>query len=253
MDGARAAARFRTSPASRCAGAAARSGVPPSERNTPKRRRGDRAGDGRRRRARHEAGLCTRCGRHRPPDDRSVCEPCRTARRATERVRCALPAFDGSSRCGRCAALETERVSPERRSAVSRKRCARRRARGLCTDCEVYAAGAARCPPCAYRSNARAPERHALSVWPPQYTVIELETGEDHGTFETEAEVAACLAFARLRPDPFECLSHGAMPAISTASSRASHRGERDRRAPGKLAGAGDDPGARARAMARSW
>ena len=60
--------------------------MPPSERDTPKRRRGDRAGDGRRRRARHEAGLCTRCGRHRPPDDRSVCGPCRTARRATERV-----------------------------------------------------------------------------------------------------------------------------------------------------------------------
>ena len=48
----------------------------------------------------------------------------------------------------------------------------------------VYAAGAARCPSCAYRSNARAPERHAVSVWPPQITVIQLETGDDIGSFE---------------------------------------------------------------------
>ena len=48
----------------------------------------------------------------------------------------------------------------------------------------VYAAGAARCPSCAYRSNARAPERHAVSVWPPQITVIQLETGDDLGSFE---------------------------------------------------------------------
>ncbi len=44
-------------------------------------RRADRAGDRRRRRARLEAGLCTSCGRRRPEDNRSVCEPCREARK----------------------------------------------------------------------------------------------------------------------------------------------------------------------------
>ena len=190
------------------------------------RRRGDRAGDRRRRRARHDAALCARCGRQRPPDDGSICELCRQTQRAAERaryaarraaavcVRCAQPTFDGSSRCGRCSMLETERISPERRNAVSRKRYARRRARGVCVDCGAHAAGAARCPSCAYRSNARAPERHGVPVWPPQITVIELETGEDHGTFQTEAEVAACLAFAGLRPDQVEIRSNVTLLAL---------------------------------------
>ena len=199
-------------------------------RDPLRRRCHDRAGDRRRRRARRDAGLCTSCGRRRPADNRSVCEPCREEERTTERaryaarraaglcVRCAQPTFSGSSRCGRCAALETERGSPERKSAVSRKRYAKRRAQGSCTDCGVYAAGAARCPPCAYRSNARAPARHGVLVRPLQYTVIELETGEDHGTFESEAEVAACLAFARLRPDQVEIRSDVPLMAFYTAS-----------------------------------
>ena len=33
---------------------------------------------------------------------------------------------------------------------------------------------------------------------PPGYTVIKLATGEDHGTYDSEAEVSMCLAFARL-------------------------------------------------------
>ena len=75
-------------------------------------------------------------------------------------------------------------------------------------DCSVHAAGAARCPPCAYRSNTRAHAWHAAPVGLPFYTVIELETLEDHGTFETEAEVAACLVFAGLRPDQVQIRSN---------------------------------------------
>ena len=96
--------------------------------------------------------------------------------------------------------LEAEWVSHERRSAVAKKRYARRRARGLCVDCAVPSPGTARCARCAYRSNIRTSAYHGVTVGPPYYTVIELETGEDHGTFETEAEVAACLAFIGLRP-----------------------------------------------------
>ena len=183
-------------------------------------RRAERAGDKRRRRTRLEAGLCTSCGRRRPQDSRSVCEPCREARRALDRrryavrlaagrcVRCNQPTVGGLSRCGRCLVLEKERVSPERESAVRKRRYFGRRARGECVDCKTPVRGAARCPRCAYRSNSRAPERHLVSMWPPQIAVIELETGDELGVFETESEAAACIAFARLRPDQVEILSN---------------------------------------------
>ena len=192
-------------------------------------RRADRTGDRRRRRERLKAQLCTSCGRRRPEDNRSVCEPCREARRALDRrryaarraagrcVRCRQPTVGGLSRCGRCLALEKERVSPERESAAGKKRYAARRAGGICVDCKAPAGGAARCPRCAYRSNSRAPERHLVSMWPPQIAVIELETGEELGVFETESEAAACIAFARLRPDQVEILSNVPLLALTPA------------------------------------
>ncbi len=176
-------------------------------------RRADRAGDKRRRRARQEAGLCTSCGHRQPEEDRSVCEPCREARRALDRrryaarrtagrcVRCTQPTVGGLSRCGRCLALEKERVCPQQKSAAGKRRYAARRTQGACVDCGVRTGGAARCERCAYRSNSRAPERHLAALWPPQITVIELQTLQELGTFETEAEAAACITFARLRPD----------------------------------------------------
>ena len=202
-------------------------GKPYGGRDPERCRRAERAGDRQRRRTWKEAGLCTSCGLRRPSDKRSVCEPCREAKRALDRrryaarkasgvcVRCAQPTVVGSSRCGRCAALEAQRASSGHRHAVSRKRYARRRARGLCVDCAVPTAGAARCESCAYRSNSRAPERHLAALWPPQIAVIDLETGDELGTFETEAEAAACIAFARLRPDQVEILSNVPLLALS--------------------------------------
>ena len=196
-------------------------------RDPVKCRRADRAADRRRRRAWREAGLCTRCGRNPPVEGRSVCEPCGEAMRAAERaryatrraagacVRCAEPAIGGSSRCARHAALEAERVSPERRSAATKKRYARRRARGVCVDCGAFSAGAARCPSCAYRSNTRTPAWHAVQPGPPFYTVIELDNGADHGTYETEAETAACLVFLGLRIDQVEIVSNVPLMAPS--------------------------------------
>ena len=58
-------------------------------------------------------------------------------------VRCGEPAAGGLSRCARHAALEAERVSPERRSAASKKRYARRRARRRCVDCGIGTVGSA--------------------------------------------------------------------------------------------------------------
>ena len=37
--------------------------------------------------------------------------------------------------------------------------------------------------------------------------MIELETGIDHGTWGSGAEVCACIAFARLTPDDVEVIA----------------------------------------------
>ena len=95
------------------------------------------------------------------------------------------------------------------------RRYAERRAQGICVDCRAPTGGAARCPRCAYRSNSRAPERHLAALWPPQISVVELETGEELGVFETESEAAACIAFARLRPDQVEIRSNVPLMALS--------------------------------------
>ena len=105
----------------------------------------------------------------------------------------------------------------ERASAAAKKRYAARRAQSACVDCGVRTGGSARCPRCAYRSNSRAPERHLVSMWPPQIAVIELETGEELGVFETESEAAACIAFARLRPGQVEILSNVPLMALPPA------------------------------------
>ena len=133
-------------------------------------------------------------------------------------MRCSEPAPAGLSRCGRCLTLEKRRVSPERKSASDKKRYARRRAQRRCVDCGVGTAGGmARCPRCAERSNVRTPERHLVPPWPPQITVVDLETGAELGSFETEAEAAACLVFAGLRPEQVEFRSDAPLMAIAAA------------------------------------
>ena len=82
-------------------------------------------------------------------------------------------------------------------------------------DCKAPAGGATRCPRCAYRSNSRAPERHLVALWPPQFTVIELQALQELGTFETEAEAAASIVFAGLHPDQVEVLSNVPLLALS--------------------------------------
>ena len=63
----------------------------------------------------------------------------------------------------------------------------------------------------------RAPERHLVPLWPPQITVVDLETGAELGSFETEAEAAAHLVFAGLRPDQVEFRSDAPLMAIAAA------------------------------------
>ena len=170
-------------------------------------------------RARKGAGLCTRCGTHPPLEGGTVCEPCRELKRDRERDqyarrraagecgKCGAPTPDGSARCERCARSVAKRSRRKARNRRSRQLYAQRRARRLCIDCGAPSQGASRCPPCARRSWARSGEHRGFPTLPPRYTVIEIATRADHGTWENWAEVAACLAFARLSPGEVEILT----------------------------------------------
>ena len=191
-------------------------------RNPESRRRLAREKSHRRMHARLDAGLCTYCGRRPPVEGGATCEPCREARQTAERqiyaerrakglcTRCAVPTFDGVSRCAVCAVRESERQ--DRKNAANRRRYAERRAQGLCTTCGKSAMGAAECPPCAKRSYERSDYHRGMPVYPPSYTVVELTTGTDHGTYDSEADVALCLAFARLSRDQVEVIADA--PAV---------------------------------------
>jgi len=159
---------------------------------------------------RRAAGLCTSCGRHPPVEGGSTCEPCRIARRESERrtyaarraagvcVKCAGPVIDGASRCAPCAVLESERRDHERKNAWSRELYRRRRARSECTACGAPSQGAARCTSCAEKSYHGSAWFKGMPVWDPSFTVVERATGETLGTFDSEAEAAAALVFAKL-------------------------------------------------------
>lgn len=178
-----------------------------------------RAASAKRRKARIAAWTCTRCGRRPPVEGSTTCEPCRVSRRASERgtyaarraagrcVRCAGPVHDGGSRCAPCAVVEAGRGDRERRNARSRALYWLRRARSECTACGAPSQGAARCEPCAEKSYHGSAYFKGIPVWDPSFTVVELATGETLGCFDSEAEVAAALVFARLSFDQVEVLS----------------------------------------------
>ena len=44
-------------------------------------------------------------------------------------------------------------------------------------------------------------------MWDPSFTVIELDTGRELGTFDSEAVVALCLVFEKLRSDQVEVVN----------------------------------------------
>ena len=67
--------------------------------------------------------------------------------------------------------------------------------------------GASRCAPCAERSYHRSDHFRGIPVWDPTFTVIELETGREVGTFDSEADIALCLAFEKLDRDQVEIVN----------------------------------------------
>ena len=204
-------------------------GKPYGGANPEVRRRAARARGKRLRKAWREAGLCVKCGKPPEAEGGTICSPCREKRRAKARrkyaerraaglcTKCGSPAFRGLTYCGPCAAIRDARRSPELKSAQSRRRYARLRAAGLCTDCGEPSQGASRCAPCAERSYHRSAHFRGIPEWDPSWTVIEIATGEALGTFDSEADVALCLAFAKLGRDQVEVL-HDASPMSSYAS-----------------------------------
>ena len=120
---------------------------------------------------------------------------------------CGAHAPDGSARCERCAGSAAKPSRKKAKNARGRRRYVRRRVRGLCIDCAAPAQGAARCPECARRSYLRSDEHRGLPILSPRYTVIEIATGADHGTWDSMAEVAMSLAYARLSREDVEVIS----------------------------------------------
>jgi len=153
---------------------------------------------------RRAKGLCPECGEAPPAPGRTVCGPCGEERRAKARARYAKGKAAGKLYGGR---------NVETRRRIGREKSARRRtarlAAGLCTSCgkRPSTGDGTRCEPCARRSYHRSQHFRGLPLYPPQYTVVELATGEDHGTFDSWDEVAMCLAFARLSLDQVEVLT----------------------------------------------
>ncbi len=193
------------------------------------KRKAARVKSRRRQKARVEAGLCIRCGKRPPVEGGTTCQPCRDRRQAAERrqyderrtggrcTRCGQPAFDGLSRCGPCAAIEKAGRKPERKNARSRRLYARRRAAGLCTACGAPSQGAARCAPCAGRSYHGSAHFRGIPVHEPVWTVIELETGREHGPFDDPADIALCLAFGKLDRNRVEIVADAPVTASFTA------------------------------------
>ena len=90
---------------------------------------------------------------------------------------------------------------------MDRRLYTRLRVKRLCVDCGRPAQGACRCETCAKRSYELSDHFRGIPVWEPSYIVVETATGREHGPFDDPADVALCLAFAKLRRDEVAVIS----------------------------------------------
>ena len=186
-------------------------------------RKAKREADRRRYAERRTRGDCTSCGR--PANGAAECQDCRDAARdrydarrtAGVCVKCQAPTFDGAAYCAPCAVVRAERRDREAEHAARRDRYAGRRARGRCVACNAPSPGVARCEPCSRRHRESSGAFRGIPVWDPQYTVIEIATGREHGPFDSEADVALCLVFEKLSRDEVEVLCDASPMALLTA------------------------------------
>ena len=190
-----------------------------SKRSSEARREADRQ----RYKDRRARGICTSCGN--PSGEAAECPSCREAARkryesrraAGVCVRCQAPTFDGAAQCAACSVARSERRDREAEYAARRRQYADRRARGRCVSCEAPSPGAARCDPCARKHAESSGTYRGIPVWDPLYTVVELATGREHGPFDSAADVALCLAFAKLSRDEVEVIADAPVTAQFTA------------------------------------
>jgi len=197
-------------------------------RSVRTKRRSARIASRRRRKARLNAGTCTRCGRQPPVDGGTTCAACRATRQTAERAlyavrraaclctRCGGTVNDGGARCAPCAVVEAENGRPERKNARSRQRYWERRAALRCTDCNGPSFGASRCPACAERSYARSEHVRGMPVYPTSFAVILVATEECLGTFDDEIDAVAFIAFENLSQHEVEVV-RDAHPLASLA------------------------------------
>ena len=181
-----------------------------------------------RRRERAEAGLCATCGERKPVEGGAVCEACREARRASEKKlyesrraaglcgRCGGVALAGASTCASCAARDVKRRP--KKNAASRKRYRDRRVLKICVDCQAPTDGSIRCAPCAVRSWHSSGEHRGMPLFTTHYTVVELETGAEHGPLDSWEEVAMCLAFKKLSREEVEVVEESSWMATLTGA-----------------------------------
>ena len=171
-----------------------------------------READRRRYAGRRARGDCTSCGKpaHEAAECRACCEAARTcydARRAAGIcVKCRTPTHDGAY-CAPCAVAKAERRDREAEYAAKRARYAERRAGGRCVECDAPSPGVARCAPCSRRHRESSGAFRGIPVWDPTWTVIEIATGRDLGTYDSEAEIALCLAFEKLSREQVEVIA----------------------------------------------
>ena len=64
----------------------------------------------------------------------------------------------------------------------------------------------------------RSGQHRGLPVWAPSYTVFEIATGDELGTWDSLEEVTLCLAFARLSFDDVEIVNDASVMATFTSA-----------------------------------
>ncbi len=192
-----------------------------------KRRKRDpearREADRRRYAERRARGDCTSCGK--PANGAAECRACRDAageryharRAAGICVKCRTPTFGGAAYCAPCVVAKEARRDPEAEQAARRRRYAERRARGRCVECNTPSPGVARCEPCSLKHRESSGRFRGIPVSDPTWTVIELETGREHGPFDDPADIALCLAFEKLDRERVEVLCDAPVTASITA------------------------------------
>ena len=188
------------------------------------RNSGARLEAGRRRYAERRArGDCPKCGK--PANGAAECPACREAARARYDarraagvcVKCKTPTHGGTAYCAPCLVAKEERRDREAEYTAKRARYAERRARGRCVQCNAPSPGVARCEPCSRKHRESSGAFRGIPIWDPTWTVIEIATGEDLGTYDSEADVALCLAFAKLSRDQVEVIADISPMATMTA------------------------------------